>query len=112
MASALTDASGRFAIDTPATVTSVVVSKQGFATTTRQTNTNRTPLEPLNIALTRAATVSGRVIDAEGRPIVSIRVRVVPLKTTGDVQPATAVTDDRGTFRIGGLAPARLLDRE
>ena len=37
---------------------------EGFATTARQTNTNRTPLEPLNIALTRAATVSGRVIDA------------------------------------------------
>ena len=105
VASALTDASGRFAIDTPATVTSLVISKQGFATTARQTNTNRTPLEPLNIALTRAATVSGRVIDAEGRPIASIGVRAVPLKTTGDTQPATAVTDDRGTFRIGGLAP-------
>ena len=105
VASAMTDASGRFAIDAPASATSVSVSKRGFVTIARRATEMRTPLTPLEIPLARAAVVSGRVLDAAGRPIVSIRVRIAPVKTAAGGQMTTAVTDDRGMFRIGGLSP-------
>lgn len=104
-ASAMTDTSGTFDIDIPPTVTSLVVSKRGFVTSSRRTTGNRTALTPLEIPLARAAVVSGRVVDALGRPIVSLRVRIAAVNTAAGSQMATAVTDDRGMFRIGGLNP-------
>ena len=106
VASATTDADGLFTIDAPAPITSISLSKQGFVPVTRRTTDGTTFLPPLEISLTRAAVVSGRVIDAVGRPIVSVRVRIAPIEPTAGSQMATAVTDDRGMFRIGGLKPA------
>ena len=105
VASAMTDASGTFAIDAPASTTSISVSKRGFVTSARRTTGDRTSLTPLEFPLARAAVVSGRVLDGAGRPIVSIRVRIAPVKTAAGGQMTTAVTDDRGMFRIGGLSP-------
>ena len=105
VASATTDASGTFAIEAPASTTSISVSKRGFVTSSRPATGNRTALTPLEIPLARAAVVSGRVIDAVGRPIVSIRVRIAPVNAAAGGQMTTAVTDDRGMFRIGGLNP-------
>lgn len=104
VASTMTDASGTFAVDVPASATSVSVSKRGFVTIARRAPEMRTSLTPLEIPLVRAAVVSGRVLDAAGRPIVSIRIRIAPVKTAAGGQMTTAVTDDRGMFRIGGLS--------
>jgi 5-hydroxyisourate hydrolase-like protein (transthyretin family) len=105
VAAAMTDASGTFAIDAPASTASISVSKPGFVTRSRRAPDNRTTLTPFEIPLARAAVVSGRVLDAAGRPIVSIRVRIAPVNTAVGGQMTTAVTDDRGIFRIAGLNP-------
>lgn len=105
VASALTDAGGGFTVDAPATVTTIVVNRLGFAEHTQRIDARIASSAPLEIALKRAATVSGRVIDAAGRPIVSIRVNVVPLETSWNSRAMSTVTDDRGVFRISGLAP-------
>ena len=62
-----------------------------------------------NVALERPATLSGRVVDERGDPLVGVYVRVLPrMFIAGRSQfvagPLTT-TDDRGVYRISGLTP-------
>lgn len=67
----------------------------------------------IRILLWRSATVSGSVVDEHGEPVVGISVRA--LARTRLVlgsrfgQAGTATTDDRGAYRITGLAPGDYL---
>lgn len=62
--------------------------------------------KPQDIVMKRAATVTGRVLRADGTPIVSARVRLVPKENgmgfnpMGQVGGEESFTDGRGQYRI------------
>jgi protocatechuate 3,4-dioxygenase beta subunit len=70
-------------------------------------------VEGINFALVRGGVITGRVTDADERPVIDQQVNVYPAEmfdqriqrtvyATGSVQ-----TDDRGVYRLFGLAPGR-----
>ncbi|MGQ9917093.1 MAG: carboxypeptidase regulatory-like domain-containing protein, partial [Bryobacteraceae bacterium] len=74
-----------------------------------------TPVTGLRYALAPHAVLSGRVLDEEGEPVQDARISVLRrfIDSDAGVQigsaAAGAQTDDRGHFRVGGLAPGRYL---
>jgi protocatechuate 3,4-dioxygenase beta subunit len=103
-----TDDQGRFEITVPAASTTLTVSKPPFVTTTLPLP-KRDASEPLEIPLVLGAAVNGRVIDPAGQLVAlsGVRVRSVDAAQPAAVVPVSAVTDDRGEFHVGGLAPGR-----
>lgn len=69
--------------------------------------------EVIDFALVRGGVITGRVTDADGRPVVAEQVRLVALDEAGNwrhVSLFTATifeTDDRGIYRIYGIPPGR-----
>jgi hypothetical protein len=119
-----TDDRGRFMLAAlPAGTVRLVVSKPGFVTTyygaTQPGSTVGRPIALVNdqkvdvsIRLPRGAVITGTVTDQSGQPMAGVGVRVqrvatsatgqrVFVSTTGPVIPST---DDRGEFRVFGLA--------
>src|SRR5215470_2325002 len=73
-------------------------------------------VENQEIALKRGAVITGRVTDASGKPLVEQQVgltgideRGQPTRGVPGVGPYTYSTDDRGIYRIYGLAAGRYL---
>ena len=100
-----TNHDGEFDVSVPESgAYGVVIARNGFVRRSHPASVFRAAPGALEIPLVRAAAVSGRVIDAAGRPLVSIRVRVAP---QNGGPSAVSVTDDRGMFRVGGLAAGR-----
>ena len=72
-------------------------------------------LEDLDFALTRGGVITGRVTYADGRPVVETPVRVMAAdeaerkKPQYDMSPFAFNTDDRGVYRLYGLARGRYL---
>jgi protocatechuate 3,4-dioxygenase beta subunit len=103
----LTDADGRFRLSVPTGVTRIVASKTGFAPESAAIREG----EPAQIRLRRAASISGRIIDELGEPVVDARVVVEPASR----QPGTsssakfAETDDHGEYRVGGFGTGTFL---
>jgi hypothetical protein len=103
----LTDGDGRFRLGAPTGVTRIVASKTGFAPESAAIMES----EPAQIRLRRAASISGRVIDELGEPVVDARVVVEPASR----QPGTssrakfAETDDHGEYRVGGFGAGQFL---
>jgi protocatechuate 3,4-dioxygenase beta subunit len=69
-------------------------------------------IENVDFALVRGGVITGKVIDADGRPVVEepVEVLVPEGSNTGPVMhmsPMSYVTDDRGIYRIYGLAPGK-----
>lgn len=63
-------------------------------------------IEHIDFAMVRGAVITGRVVDADGRPIIEEWVQVFAAPDNRDViVPLTPLTDDRGVFRIYGLRP-------
>ena len=67
----------------------------------------------VEVALQPPGSISGRVVDERGEPVVGVYVRVLPqMPIAGSEQllagPA-AETDDRGVYRIADLGPGRYL---
>jgi len=65
-------------------------------------------IEHVDFALTRGAAITGKVLDADGRPVVEQDVQLFPVtnNVTGRIPPSgQAQTDDRGVYRIYGLRP-------
>lgn len=72
------------------------------------------PIEGMNFALVRGGVITGRVTDAEGRPVIAQQVKVYtveaferrvqdqPIYSTREVE-----TDDRGIYRVFGLSAGR-----
>jgi uncharacterized protein (DUF2141 family) len=60
-------------------------------------------VEHVDFALVRGGAITGKVVDAEGRPVVEEQVVVI---TTGNRNVSgsySSITDDRGVYRIYGL---------
>jgi Carboxypeptidase regulatory-like domain len=71
-------------------------------------------VENIDFALVRGGVVTGRVSDAEGRPVIQQQVSIYPadaLNEHSQERPAYPVsgasTDDRGIYRVYGLVPGR-----
>jgi hypothetical protein len=96
----LTDEHGDFVL--PSRPTAIDVSKAGYAHTKVNVAATATRLD---LQLTRAAAIGGRVIDAGGAPVTTVFVGVFALTDTGvSTQPVgNAQTNDLGEFRVGGL---------
>jgi protocatechuate 3,4-dioxygenase beta subunit len=66
-----------------------------------------------DVTLWRAASLTGRVTDENGDPVVGAFVRVLPRVLVSGVPRVAAgpitQTDDRGVYRIGGLAAGKYL---
>ena len=105
-----TDDQGQFEIPVPPSGTTLTASKPGFVTATVPL-TRRRPPEPLELPLQRGAAVSGRVIDPSGQlvPLSGVRVRPIDQAPPANLVqvPVSAVTNDCGEYRVGGLAPGR-----
>ncbi len=113
----LTDADGRYRVaGLPAGRYTVTAVKSGFVTGSAQ-DPGSTGIElaageeriGVDIALLRAGVIAGRVLDEDGSPFEGARVEVWRTRAAdgrrGLSAVGRAVTDDRGDFRIGGLAP-------
>ncbi len=73
-------------------------------------------LEGQDIRLTRGGVITGRIIGADGRPVIIERVHLTYVDTNGKRQDyptfpgaETGLTDDRGVYRHFGLPPGRYL---
>ncbi len=72
-------------------------------------------IKGVDISLVKGGVVTGRVTDSEGRPVVDENVRLTLVGEDGTrkramyVQRGTPSTDDRGVYRIYGIAPGRYL---
>jgi protocatechuate 3,4-dioxygenase beta subunit len=66
----------------------------------------------IDFPLVRGGVVTGRITDAEGHPLIGEKVSIVTKDSTADPGPQMAMlggsknqTDDRGVYRVYGLAP-------
>lgn len=76
-------------------------------------------LEGLDFTLTRGGVITGRVTDADGRPVIETRIQVMAAIEADRSKPQFApapspppfafYTDDRGIYRLYGLAAGRYL---
>jgi hypothetical protein len=108
ISAAITDDEGTFELAI-AQSAELIVSKAGFATMRIQRRSNaHTDDRPTEIRLSKGAAISGRVADEADIPAIAARVAAVPVDSR-PAHPSSYVTqtDDRGEYRIGGLAPGR-----
>jgi len=101
---AVTDGEGRFTIALrQAGVYTLAAMKSGYVKSERVVRDSNDTIE---LRMPRAAVVSGRVIDRLGDPVVdaSVAVEQVVGSTGRRTMVASAISDDNGEFRIGGLA--------
>jgi hypothetical protein len=70
----------------------------------------------VDIMLVRGGVITGRVVDAEGRPLIASSMTLQSVdedgKLTGDIDPTDWLmmpTDDRGVYRIYGLPAGRYI---
>jgi carboxypeptidase family protein len=127
--STVTDDAGRFTFTAlPAANFSIYASKPGYVTTYYGgRRPGRGPGVPIALAegqhltialkMLRGAVLAGRISDPEGRPIQA-QVQVLQYQTIGGekvLRPAYGITsfgsttDDRGMYRVWGLAPGDYL---
>jgi hypothetical protein len=112
---ALTTAEGKFSISPlPPGVYTVTVEKPGFVPAPNQWGSTYLSLKvkegdaasDLKLKLLPQAVISGRVLDADGRPVEHMRV-----ETARGRSAASTTTNARGEFRLSGLRPGRYLVR-
>lgn len=73
-------------------------------------------VEGIDFKLTRGGVITGRIVDADGKPLIEERITLTPVDDKGEPARVLASrpanfgmysTDDRGIYRIYGLAAAR-----
>jgi hypothetical protein len=118
--------SGRFAfVDLPASESYfLTASRSGYLDGGYGRPDPRGPSAPLALAngewrrdvritLARPGSITGTITDERGEPVVGVPVRVLPqVLVSGRAQwlaGATALTDDRGVYRLAGLGPGKYL---
>jgi len=121
----VTDERGRFAFTGLGPNTQVTVTATRYGLLAGGFGRNRTPSEPLKpvilkqdewlsglrITLWKPGAIAGVVRDEAGEPVVGVYVRVlerIQIQGREDLAAGAMVTtDDRGAYRLTGLAPAR-----
>jgi hypothetical protein len=95
-----TDIDGRFAVAAPRNAP-FVATKAGYV------RAEGAIADATAIRMTRAAAISGRIVTDRGDPVVGALVVAATLDRIGAAprESARIATDDRGEYRIGGLAP-------
>jgi len=103
----LTDASGRFTLSVPPGVLRLTVVKAGYARGEIPLQSGRAS----DARMARTAVIVGRVVDARGEPAPNVAVRAEAPVPGGQTFSgvATSLTDDRGEFRLSGLAAGRVV---
>ena len=116
-----TDDEGRFLFDgLPAGSFTLSVTKPGYVQTFYGSkHPGRGPgmlialadggREDVTVKILPGAAITGVLTDVAGRPAPSVPVIAVALRATPATPPASATTDDRGVYRIYGLAPGDYL---
>ena len=120
---AQTDVDGRFEIRVPPGRWSLAAAKAGFVTLRLGQRRWFESVPPIEVAagqrldgadfvLPRGAAISGRVFDELGDPVLDARVRVLRYQMVrGRKRLSSAgiavTTDDRGAYRLYGLAPGQ-----
>ena len=99
----LTDAAGNFHFTAPPGRFNVVVSKTGYA------RADAPPVvagQLIEVRLKKGAAIVGRVVDEHGDPVVGVQVAALKQSGAGSkpTTVATISTDDRGEYRLAGLA--------
>ena len=71
-------------------------------------------IEGVNFSLVRGGVITGKVTDADGRPVIQIQVDIFRADLTDRQAPVrqmypvnSAMTDDRGIYRVFGLLPGK-----
>ena len=73
-------------------------------------------VEGIDFKLTRGGVITGRIVDADGRPVIEERITLTPVDDKGEPVRGQAFratnffmysTDDRGIYRLYGLPAAR-----
>jgi protocatechuate 3,4-dioxygenase beta subunit len=116
---AMTDADGRFRFEALpvgkyhiAPSTPALVVTEGDASK-ELTIAEAATIEDINFSLSRGAVITGKVTDSDGNPIIAeeISLKLVDNAKAGPPSPRLQsrmfYTDDRGIYRIFGLAPGR-----
>lgn len=98
------DADGRFEAALPAGARTVRIEKAGYVS--REIAPPSSRAGSIDVSLEPAAVISGQVVDPTGEPVVNRAVRLVPVSRNASAARFTQ-TDDRGEYRIGGLAAGR-----
>ena len=115
----LTGADGKFLLrDLPAASYTITVTRTGYATFTHGQGRRSAALpvvvsagqpSPLEIVLQPGRSIDGRILDEDGTPFAGAIVEALTPRFDGGRDTlavvATARTDDRGEFRLHGLAP-------
>ena len=108
------DAAGRFRLRTRAAYNQLDVRADGYAAMYRHQHARIGPNRNWDFALVPAVTVSGRVVDTAGRPVVGRLVGFTPLRPPRPPEGYSALfgyglppepTDAEGRFTVAGLAP-------
>ena len=116
-----TDADGFYRIpNLTAGSYSILVSAPAFVAEAGDNSKQKTVLvgdgenvEGINFALVRGGVITGRVTDADGRPVIEQQVNVYVAamfeqRVQRTIYPTgSAQTDDRGIYRVFGLPPGR-----
>lgn len=72
-------------------------------------------LTDIDLAMTRGGVITGKITDAEGRPVIEQRVqfdlkdeqRRTIMRPRSQYEAMISLTDDRGVYRVFGLAPGK-----
>jgi len=70
-------------------------------------------VENINFSLLRGGVITGRITDADSRPVIQQQVKLsrvdppAPMSGPQVVHSGTPMTDDRGIYRIYGITPGR-----
>jgi len=86
----------------------VIVTKAGYVRIEQPQAARRDATQPVDVRMTRAAAVAGRVTNEYGDPVVGANVFVSLRENLDKGSPPAnmrTATDDHGDYRIGGLPP-------
>ena len=73
-------------------------------------------VEGIDFKMTRGGVITGRIVDADGKPVIEERITLLPVDDKGQpsrvmtsrpANPSMYNTDDRGIYRIYGLSAGR-----
>ena len=123
-AQATTDADGHYRIGglaagqisiTPAAPLYVLPSNPMTGSSKVVTLTSGEAVDGIDFKLTRGGVITGRIVDADGRPLIEERINLIPVDETGAAARQSFprynyqmyLTDDRGVYRLYGVPAGR-----